>query len=155
MTKPLLAYSTATLSWGTEDLPRKHQFAENWCFQRNILCLCLAALNHFTWPWKTLCCLGGHHTHTWHCSLNMQSPFMFFFVLCSLCLFFLTVGLVFVFFLGTVWPSTRRLWKGSPVEWGEPQSTVQKSKILEGDGETSRGLWGCCQMLSSGASGKV
>lgn len=62
----------------------------------------------------------------------------------------------YLFFpLGTVWPSIRRLWKGSPFEWGELQSTVQKSKILEGDGETSRGLWDCCQMFSSSASGRV
>lgn len=114
---------------------------------------------------KTLCCLQGHHTHTWLNSPNMWSQFTI--KVCFLCsvfttplwlsLAFLTLGLIVCLFLlsGTVWPSIRRLWKGSPVEWGELQSTVQKSKILERVGETSRGLWGCCQMLSSSASGEL
>lgn len=63
-------------------------------------------------------------------------------------------GTVF-FCTGTVRPSVTRLWKSSSVEWGELQSALQKSQILEGDGETPRGLRGCCQMLFSSASGKV
>lgn len=113
-----------------------------------------------------LCCLQGGHTHTWLNSLDMQSQFAIKeWLLCSvfttvlwLSIAFQTLGhlfFIYLFFSGTVWPSIRRLWKGSPVEWRELQSTVQESKIFKGVGETSRGLRGCCQMFSSSASGKV
>lgn len=58
-------------------------------------------------------------------------------------------------FTGIVWPSIRRLWKSSWAEWGELQSTVQKSQILERAGATAGGLRGHCQMLSSSASGRL
>lgn len=152
MTKPLLAYSTASLSWGAAKktsicrklmLSEEHSLSVSGCFES----FYMAVKN-------TLLSSGTPHPYLTLLTQHVKSIYV---LLCSVFTvpFFLTVGLVFVFFPGTVWPSTRRLWKGSPVEWGEPQSTVQKSKIFEGDGETSRGLWGCCQMLSSSASGKV
>lgn len=58
-------------------------------------------------------------------------------------------------FTGIVRPSIRRLWKSSWAEWGELQSTVQKSQILERAGATAGGLRGHCQMLSSSASGRL
>lgn len=65
------------------------------------------------------------------------------------------VFLVFVLLTEIVRPSVRRLWKSSWVEWGKPQSTVQKSQIFKGAGATPGGLRGRCQMLSSSASGRL
>lgn len=123
-------------------------------FKRTIWSLCSVSVRL---SWSTSHCsehtlLSGGTPHPQLTKLTEHAKSILW-SLCSPLKVSLTLGPLVC--TGTVRPGVTRLWKSSSVEWGELQSPLQKSQILEGDGETPRGLWGCCQMLFSSASGKV